>query len=143
MREKKCKSCGEKFKPQRPLQLVCSALCGYNYSHDLKQKKSKEETKKLKEKLVTKSDVLKATQIVFNAWIRKRDENLPCISCGTFNGKMNAGHYRSVGSCPELRFDENNVHKQCERCNSHLSGNLINYRKGLIARYSEIGRAHV
>jgi hypothetical protein len=47
---------------------------------------------------------------------------------------MNAGHYMSVGSTPELRFNEDNVHKQCERCNSYFSGNLVNYRRELINR---------
>jgi hypothetical protein len=32
---------------------------------------------------------------------------------------------------PELRFDEINVHLQCAPCNTYLSGNLIQYRKGL------------
>jgi hypothetical protein len=27
-----------------------------------------------------------------------------------------------------------NIHKQCQPCNTHLSGNLINYRIGLIAK---------
>jgi hypothetical protein len=44
------------------------------------------------------------------------------------------GHYMSVGSTPELRFNEDNVHKQCERCNTFYSGNLINYRISLIDR---------
>ena len=44
---------------------------------------------------------------------------------------MNAGHYRSVGSCPELRFNEENCFLQCEHCNSYLSGNIIEYRKRL------------
>jgi hypothetical protein len=47
---------------------------------------------------------------------------------------MNAGHYRTVGSSPELRFNEENCHIQCEHCNSHLSGNIIEYRKRLIAK---------
>ena len=34
----------------------------------------------------------------------------------------------------ELRFHEDNVHKQCERCNTYWSGNLINYRIALVER---------
>ena len=52
----------------------------------------------------------------------------------THNGKANAGHYRSIGACPELRFEESQVALQCERCNTYLSGNLIEYRRGLLAR---------
>jgi hypothetical protein len=54
--------------------------------------------------------------------------------------KANAGHYLSTGARPELRFEPLNVHLQCEQCNTYLSGNLINYRVGLIQR---IGLAEV
>ena len=48
--------------------------------------------------------------------------------------RMNAGHYKSVGSTPALRFNEGNVHLQCEHCNSYLSGNIGEYRPRLIAK---------
>ncbi len=60
---------------------------------------------------------------------------MPCVSCGKNNEKQfHAGHYRSVGSCPELRFEELNVWRQCATCNTYLHGNLIEYRKELIKR---------
>lgn len=72
-------------------------------------------------------------QKVFNAWIRKRDEGFPCISCGT--GKPeHAGHYFSAGHNSKLRFDERNCARQCIRCNYFLHGNQTGYRKGLINR---------
>ena len=88
-----------------------------------------------KEKLKSRSDWLKDLQRVFNEFIRLRDKDLPCISCGRYHeGQYHAGHYRSVGACPELRFNEDNVHKQCSACNSHLSGNILEYRLGLIEK---------
>jgi len=84
-----------------------------------------------------RSQWLKEAQEAFNAFVRKQDEFRGCISCGTNNGKMNAGHYRSVGANPELRFEPLNVHKQCERCNTYLHGNLLGYRAGLKGRISE------
>ena len=134
MRAKKCKVCKQKFEPLRPLQVVCSTKCGYEYTKIQKEKQWKDRKKELKEKLLTRSDYLKLAQVAFNAYIRERDKDRSCISCGTYNGKMNAGHYMSVGSTPELRFNEDNVHKQCERCNTFYSGNLINYRISLIER---------
>jgi hypothetical protein len=92
------------------------------------------EKKERKERLKTRPEWLKDLQDVFNTFIRERDKDKPCISCGTFTGKMNAGHYKSVGGSPELRFNELNVHKQCEYCNTHLSANLIEYRIGLVKR---------
>jgi len=134
MKAKKCKICKEKFTPVRNLQLVCSAKCGYEYVNLQKRKEWQKRKKELKEKLLTRTDYLNLLQRTFNAYIRRRDKDRKCISCGTYNGKMNAGHYMSVGSTPELRFNEDNVHKQCERCNSYFSGNLVNYRRELINR---------
>jgi hypothetical protein len=39
-----------------------------------------------------------------------------------------------------MRFVEENCAKQCKRCNQHLAGNHVEYRKGLIER---IGLADV
>ncbi|HEY5631819.1 MAG TPA: recombination protein NinG [Nitrososphaeraceae archaeon] len=82
-------------------------------------------------------NVLKRKAIqVYNTYIRKRDEKLPCISCG-YNGnsrQFHCGHYRPAGNVAILRFDERNTWKQCSICNNHLSGNLVNYRKELINR---------
>jgi len=56
-------------------------------------------------------------QIVFNEYIRKRDADLPCISCGEFKDNYQAGHYYAVGGFDGLRFDELNCNKECVRCN--------------------------
>lgn len=76
---------------------------------------------------------MREAQAAFNAWVRQRDAGLPCISCGRLHqGQLHAGHYRSVGSEPALRFEPDNCHLQCAPCNTHLSGNLVMYRKNLI-----------
>lgn len=67
----------------------------------------------------------------FNLWIRERDKELGCISCGSYN-QIQAGHYYSAGHYEMLRFNEDNVHSQCLRCNYFLSGNLTHYRENLI-----------
>lgn len=92
---------------------------------------------------MTRGEKMERAQKQFNRYIRARDHGLPCISCGrpfALLKKINAGHYRSVGSCPELRFCELNVHLQCEYCNTSLSGNAIAYRRNLIYR---IGHSNV
>jgi hypothetical protein len=79
--------------------------------------------------------LLKKAQDTFNAFIRLRDCNKGCISC---TGPVeHAGHYYSQGHHSALRFNEVNVNGQCCRCNRWLSGNLINYRIGLVKRYGE------
>ena len=78
-------------------------------------------------------ELLEKAQKVFNAWIRNRDKDKGCISCG--GPVENAGHYFSAGHYSALRFNETNVNGQCVHCNKWLHGNLINYRKGLVKKY--------
>lgn len=77
----------------------------------------------------------KKAQTAFNSYIRARDEKDPCISCQRHHtGQYHAGHYRTVGGHPELRFDEINCHKQCSVCNNHMSGNIADYRINLVKK---------
>ena len=146
LKQHKCKECGEYYTKFRSTQQVCSVKCAMAMG----KRKAEEKRKKLekadrleasrrmrerKEKLKSRSDWLKDLQRVFNEFIRLRDADLPCISCGRYHqGQWHAGHYRSVGACPELRFNEDNAHKQCSACNNHLSGNILEYRLGLIEK---------
>jgi len=139
----KCKNCKEVFEPKWFNWKFCDKDLCHNLGvkelvkkeREKKAKQERKEMKKAKEALLTHRDYLKLFQTVFNSYIRERDKDLPCISCGKNNEKQfHAGHYRSVGSCPELRFEELNVWKQCATCNTYLHGNLIEYRKELINR---------
>ena len=104
-----------------------------NYIANEKEKAIKVRHKMRLAKLKTKSAWLKEAQAEFNKFIRLRDINNPCISCGrSHDGQYHAGHFLSVGACAELRFNEDNCHKQCAPCNNHLSGNAIRYRARLI-----------
>ena len=78
------------------------------------------------------SDWLKIAQTHFNTYIRERDKNNVCISCQKPPLKKNAGHFFNANNHYNVRFDEDNVHLQCEHCNTFLSGNLIFYRENLI-----------
>ena len=79
--------------------------------------------------------LLKKAQKVFNKWIRERDRDRGCISCGS--EVTEAGHYLSQGHHSAFRFNEVNTNGQCTRCNRFLHGNLINYRIGLVRKYGE------
>ncbi|MBJ2270450.1 recombination protein NinG [Pseudomonas sp. MF6772] len=138
-------ACKTSFVPQRLGQAVCSPKCALATVEVQKAKVRKSlsladrrEIKVRKEALKTRADHLKDTQVAFNAWVRARDADLPCISCGRHHeGQYHAGHYRTVGANPELRFEPLNAWKQCAPCNNHLSGNLINYRISLLQRIGE------
>lgn len=128
------------------MQQVCSMECAIAYSKRKAEEKRKKQEKSdrleagrrmraRKEALKSRPDWLKEAQKAFNEFIRLRDKDLPCISCGRYHaGQYHAGHYRSVGAYPELRFNEDNVHKQCSVCNNHKSGNAIEYRINLIRK---------
>lgn len=140
-----CKVCEGTYQRLRPMQKVCSPVCALTHTRELVKKKAereaKAERKADKEKLDamrTKPQLTKLAQTAFNAFIRARDAGKPCISCGTrLSNEPNtydAGHYRSVGSAPHMRFVEDNCHGQCKHCNNYLAGNHVEYRKGLVAR---------
>jgi len=68
----------------------------------------------------------------FNDYIRNRDKNLGCISCGIKPKNPHAGHYLPVKWYSWLRFDKQNVNLQCPKCNR--KNNFIGYRQGLIKK---------
>ena len=118
----------------------CMAAHGLSKARDAAAKKERKELKARKEGLKTRGDHAKDTQTDFNKFIRLRDKDKPCISCDTISQsiKWDAGHYRSVGACPELRYDELNVHRQCSKnCNVMKSGNAIEYRIRLVKRIGQ------
>ncbi|WP_338935230.1 replication protein P [Escherichia coli] len=102
------------------------------------EQKQKDKLKIQKLALKPRSYWIKQAQQAVNAFIRERDRDLPCISCGTLtSAQWDAGHYRTTAAAPQLRFDERNIHKQCVVCNQHKSGNLVPYRVELISRIGQ------
>ena len=146
-----CKQCGKEFVPLRSTAIACSYPCAKAWvdarNAKMKEQKAKLEakierqlTKERKEKLKTRNDYIKETQVAFNAYIRERDKDQACICCGKplgesqVGGGYDAGHYRSTGSAPHLRFHEDNCHAQRKHCNNWKAGNAVDYRLGLIKR---------
>ena len=139
---RKCKCCPEKFIPRTTTQTVCSPKCALQLAKQLSSRKQKQQEKAERAAWnKRKADVkpLKhwedATQRVVNDYIRERDRDLPCISCGTWvTVQWEAGHFRSRGAASHLRYNEDNIHKQCHRCNAELSSNAISYRAALVVK---------
>lgn len=137
MRKKKCKNCGIPFEPIRQFQSTCSTDCAIAKAKQDRIKLQKKSFLKKKQafKQSDRSYQLKLAQAAFNKFIRLRDNGQPCISCQRVHGGQNhAGHYRSIGAYPSLRFTEDNCHLQCAPCNNHKSGNPIDYRINLIKK---------
>ena len=106
-----------------------------------KEKQERAQTKERKAALKRIPDLIRSAQKEFNLWIRTRDHDQPCISCGApppdlskLHAGRDAGHYRSTGSASHLRFHEDNCHAQCVKCNQWGAGKAVDYRIGLIAR---------
>jgi hypothetical protein len=133
MKPRKCKYCKQPFEPYVFLQKNCfDPNCVTEWINEVKQKNWQKKKAKLKADLMTVQDYIKLTQQVFNKYIRIRDAGQNCISCNKPPKKENAGHYYNANNHWNVRFNELNVHLQCEHCNTFLSGNLIEYRKYLI-----------
>ena len=136
MRQKKCRYCKQTFTPVLPMQVVCGIECAKAIAKSKREKVEKANDRQKRESLKSRAQWAREAQSAANAYVRLRDDKDPCISCGRHHqGQWHAGHYLSRGAHPELALDERNIHKQCQPCNVHLSGNQIEYRKGLIARY--------
>ena len=149
LNRKKCKECRKLFQPLSSFHPCCSVPCAIEwaktkeckaYHSDNEKKEARKARKEYNEG--KKSYWVGKLQIEFNKFIRNRDKRLPCISCGKTRiqtakmqgSNFHAGHFKTRGARPELRFDESNCHKQCAHCNVHLSGNLAEYRKNLIKK---------
>lgn len=142
-----CAWCKVRFIPRRPGDKVCSEDCGVAYGMKAAAKvrgrlelEDRRVTKAKLDSLKTLPKLVKEAQIAFNSFIRQRDREQPCICCGlplgtgSVGGAFDAGHYRSIGSAPHLRFNEDNCHAQKKSCNRFGSGRAVDYRLGLIAR---------
>lgn len=137
-RKKTCKGCKESFMSERPMQSACSPTCAIGLARVERRKVERKQVREARQRLKTKSDHAREAQQAFNAWVRLRDHDLPCVSCGRFHGgQFHAGHYRTVGGNPELRFEPLNAHRQCAPCNNHKSGDIVNYRINLVARIGQ------
>lgn len=138
----KCKNCKEKHTPFNSLDNWCKNIdCQTAKAmHLLGQKKKSDKKIRDKEKRDYKENDKSITQVAndtqkpFNEYIRLRDEGLVCISCQKPPKKKNAGHYHNANNHWSVRYNEDNVHLQCEYCNNSLSANLINYRIHLIVK---------
>ena len=136
---KNCKVCERAFTPARPLQVVCGIVCARKVSK-LKMKEEAESLKVRKEAVKRKPDLIREAQTAFNAYIRARDAGQNCICCDQPfepqkpGGSVDAGHFRSRGAAPNLKFNEDNVFAQRKNCNRPGGTTYGRFREGVIKR---------
>jgi predicted nucleic acid-binding Zn ribbon protein len=136
---KDCTVCSKPFLALKMGRKVCSPKCAGKVAK-IARAAEKAQDKERRAALETQPQWVAKAQIAFNAFIRARDAGKPCICCGMFpksysgsGGEWDAGHYRSRGAAPELRFDERNCHAQLKRCNRR-AWDVAGYRENLIKR---------
>jgi len=150
VKSRRCSQCRKKCPTDdvltKGLRAFCSMDCLMTFTRSEKGKKAvkktverhnREDKARVREKQKSRSQWLSEAQSAFNAYVRWRDRHEGCISCGRhvggkFGGNYDAGHFRSRGSAPHLRFHLWNCHKQCVKCNRYLSGNVSEFRVALI-----------
>jgi len=146
----RCKTCKEKFDQYEFNNKFCkkidcqTAKALFKLSLIKKQdsKDWKERQTKMKESIgyTTKKPPKNVLQDEINKLVRVIDNKFShhCISCDTKSDTVQyaGGHRISVGACISIRYNLNDIHKQCnKRCNQQLSGNPDGYDEGLIKRY--------
>jgi hypothetical protein len=77
----------------------------------------------------------KYVQPVINKIIRTIDHGQPCIASRRREGKVNAGHYISVGSNRTICINTHNIHAQSFESNHFKSGDERRYEAGIIEEY--------
>ena len=145
-KNKKCRVCRSEFIPFRTTDAFCSRAC-----HEICQRKQEE--KKLDRKRIDKGKadrekkkkqvpaLKKALWEIYSQYIRTRETDdegfCECVTCGkqAFWQDMQAGHFIPQSSGNYLRYNDENVHAQCLRCNCYLHGNIFAYEEYMIRRY--------
>lgn len=89
-----------------------------------------------------KKDRTKLTWLLINVrtvchdYIKLRDIGKNCVCCGIpYKPDFHASHFYKAELYSNLKYDENNIHSGCQKCNLLLEGNESGFRAGLIQRY--------
>ena len=154
--KRKCTGCKERFQADGmvslPVGYFHDIACGIQYANakQAKARKSIDRNEKKaaraahradKERVKPRQQWLAQLQTLVNQYVvHVRDKDEPCCTCGKIDKtvKYDAGHYRSRGSCSELRFELTNIHKQCAiNCNMYGSGKRAEYIEFIVAKYGQ------
>lgn len=72
------------------------------------------------------------TKEIVHSYVRERDKYKPCISCGAeWNNDFHCGHHYKSETYETLKYNLDNLHGQCVRCNIFLDSNFDNYALNL------------
>ena len=152
---KRCKHCLDKFTPRfKTTERYCAkieCLTAGAMEHVNKQREKKAKDREQVNNAMSESKQRKTLAYLKNSvmtmchnFIKLRDEGKPCVSCGEpWHKNHQAGHWKAAGTYSALKFDERNIHNQCEGCNLHKQGNVQKYGDRIHLRIGEAGKAAV
>ena len=136
---RKCKYCLERYTPKYSTTEPCPKYeCRLRHLEANTAKINRANKAIARNEIKSYAQRLGEAKKVFQRWIRLRDKDKPCISCGSISSTVwDGGHFKKAELYSGVIFNEYNVNIQCGKCNRFLGGNELNYRTGLIAKIGE------
>ena len=136
---RKCKYCLERYTPKYSTTEPCPKYeCRLQHLEANVSKINRANKATARDSIKSYAQRLGEAKKVFQKWIRLRDKDKPCISCGSISSTVwDGGHFKKAELYSGVIFHEYNVNIQCGKCNRFLGGNELNYRTGLIAKIGE------
>jgi hypothetical protein len=147
--KKRCPYCKDYNKEEDAVEInnryFCNQECVVQYAIKNKPKGKKKLEREFKKETVRRKKALRESDLTIrrkaavrscHAYIRERDKNKGCITCGAslIGVKFDAGHFfKSTHSY--TKFMEKNIHGQCVACNQYRGGEELKYREAIIAKY--------
>ncbi len=144
--QRRCKICREKFTPAFENHRWCCPEHGAEYAmQELDKKRATQAQAKAKKERAAwrkRKAAVKPlrhwedmTQRVVNDYIRERDHDLAVHQLRHVrHGSVGSWALPPRGKASHLRYNEDNIHKQCHHCNVQLSGNQQQYRVALVEK---------
>lgn len=151
-RRTRCPHCKGKLEPMQRIHVECidpyaEAVAARKEREDAKRARmqtrvARAELRLRKEKAKPRSKWLAECQAIVNRYVRllALSRGKGCYTCGAtpehkFGGTYDAGHFRSVGSAPHLRFWMPQIKLQCIVCNRHRGGMALAFRRMLVIEH--------
>lgn len=131
-KQSKCKVCKSEYIKRSITHKTCSVECSIIYIEAEKKKSYRKEYIYKKTQSYTRTDWIRFAQTEVNRYVRIRDQiaGHKCICCNELlnwsGSQVDAGHWRSTGSAPHLRFDVfGNINAQRKHCNRWRAGRAM------------------
>ncbi len=144
-RLKKCHYCKERVVPYGDMRTFCfKNECIEAHNSKTKKKENRKAQKEFNQN--DKKWLKKQARYWCHKYIRLRDKDLPCVSCGCYYNELNklqAGHFKNDGNHAMVRYHEDNIAGQCVRCNMHKGGEEKRYEVELRKRIGDDRVDHV